>query len=208
MNRVSTWDSMLTGLVAFRRYSTDDVAVDCAQQNSGFGDSHSRESGDDALSFWATPHYGPHDPVSDAPKFLWACSCGARPVLRFTGASQHENTPESDSKHGSDVAPHVVACPACGRSGKPGLEASEAITDWNKSNLYLDLKLDVYEVLPDAAVPGAEQAHGDHSQATSHPEKVHVDEQLTAAAALSTRGLTQGPRPHDAQAETTEQERS
>jgi hypothetical protein len=195
---------MSTGLVAPRRDSTNDVAVDSEQQSSSFGDSHSREPASDALSFGATRHDGAHDPVSDVPKFLWACSCGARPVLRFTGASQLENTPESDSEHASVAAPHVVVCPACGRSGKPGFEASEAITDWNKSNLYLDLNLDEYEVLPDAAAPGAEQPHGEHSPAKTHPEEVHVDAQLKAEATPSTRGLAQGPRSHDAQAGTME----
>jgi hypothetical protein len=60
------------------------------------------------------------------------------------------------------------------------------------------------EVPPDASVPGAEQLHGEHSQATPHTEEVHVAEQLTAEATLSTRGLAQGPRPHDAQAGTME----
>jgi hypothetical protein len=178
---------MFTGLVAPRRDSAGDVALDSRQQSSSFGDSPSHESGSDSLSFEATRHYSSLDPVSDAPKFLWACSCGARPVLRFKGASQPENMSESDSEHSSVVAPHVVVCPACGRSGKPGFDATEAITDWNRSNLYLDLNLDEYEVLPDASVPGAEQ--------------------LTAEATLSTRSLAQVSRPPDSQVETTEQER-
>jgi hypothetical protein len=144
MNRVSTWASMLSGLVAPRRDSTGDVAVDSRQQSSGFGDSQSREPSGDALGFGATRHYGSNDPVTDAPKFLWACICGARPLLRFKGASQPANTPEPDSEHGPVVAAHVVRCPACGRSGKPGFAAWEAITDWNKSNLDLDLSLDQF----------------------------------------------------------------
>jgi len=144
MNRVSTWASMLTGLVAPRRDSTGDVAVDSRQQSSGFGDSQSREPSGDALGFGAARHYGSHDPVTDAPKFIWACCCGARPLLRFKGASQPANTPETDSEHGSVVAAHVVRCPACGRSGKPGFAAWEAITDWNKANLDLNLSLDQF----------------------------------------------------------------
>jgi hypothetical protein len=144
MNRVSNWASMFTGLVAPRRDTAGDVALDSRQQSSSFGDSPSRELGGDALGFGATRHYGPHDPVTDAPKFLWACSCGARPVLRFKGASQPESTPESDSEHGSVVAAHLVRCPACGRSGKPGFAAWAAITDWNKSNLDLELSLDQF----------------------------------------------------------------
>jgi hypothetical protein len=144
MNPVSTLASMFTGLVAPRRASAGDVALDSRRQISSFGDSASREPGGDALGFGATRHYGPHDPVTDAPRFLWPCSCGARPVLRFKGASQPENTPEPDSEHGSGVAAHVVRCPACGRSGKPGFAAWEAITDWNKANLDLDLSLDQF----------------------------------------------------------------
>lgn len=144
MNRVSTWASMLTGLVAPRRDSTGDVAGDSRPQNSGFGDSQLREPSAAALGFGAARHYGPHDPVTDAPKFLWACSCGARPLLRFKGASQSANTPELDSEHGSVVAAHVVRCPACGRSGKPGFAAWEAITDWNKSTPDLNLSLDQF----------------------------------------------------------------
>jgi hypothetical protein len=144
MNRVSTWASMLTGLVAPRRDSRGDVALDSRQHSSGFGDSQSREPGGDALGFGAARHYGSHDPVTDAPKFLWTCICGATPLLRFKGASQSANTPEADSEHGSVVAAHVVRCTACGRSGKPGFAAWEAITDWNKSNLDLDLSLDQF----------------------------------------------------------------
>lgn len=144
MNRVSSWASMLTGLVTPRRDSAGEVTVDSRPQSSGFGDTQSREPSGDALGFGATRHYGSNDPVTDAPKFLWACHCGARPVLRFKGASQPANTPEADSEHGSIAAAHVVRCPACGRSGKPGFAAWEAITDWNKSNLNLNLSLDQF----------------------------------------------------------------
>lgn len=144
MNRVSTWASMLTGLVAPRRESTGGVALDSRPQISSFDDSPSREPAGDALGFGATRHYGPHDPVIDAPKFLWACGCGARPVLRFKGATQPEDTPEPASESGLVAAAHVVRCPACGRSGKPGFAAWKAITDWNKSNLDLDLSLNQF----------------------------------------------------------------
>lgn len=140
MNPVSTFASMLTGLVAPRRASAGSVALD----SSSFGDSASLGPGGAAQGFAATRHYGPFDPVTDAPRFLWPCSCGARPVLRFKGASQPENPQEPDSEHGSVVAAHMVRCPECERSGRPGFAAWEAVTDWNKSNLHLDLSLDQF----------------------------------------------------------------
>jgi hypothetical protein len=172
MNRVSNWASMLAGLVtatghAPRRNSAGDVAVDSRQHSSSFADSVLREPhgagtdvpgpvadsasaiGSDHVSghgagSGATRHYGPHDPVLDAPKFLWACSCGQRPVLRFKGAPPAAQAPDQDLDQGSAVAAHVVRCPACGRSSKPGFAAWEAITDWNRSNLALDLSLDQF----------------------------------------------------------------
>jgi len=158
-----------------RRNSAGDVAVDSGQHSSSFGDSVFREPhgvGTDVpgpladsasapgsghvsshvsshgTSSGATRHYGPHDPVLDAPKFLWACSCGQRPVLRFKGAPPAAlpaaQAPDQDSDQGSAVAAHVVRCPACGRSSKPGFAAWEAITDWNRSNLALDLCMDQF----------------------------------------------------------------
>jgi len=172
MNRVTNWASMLTGLVtapgrAQRRNSAGDVAVDTRQHSSSFADSVLREphgldtdgpgsgtasaaapgSGHESshgTSSGAIRHYGPHDPVLDAPKFLWACSCGARPALRFKGALPAAQAPEQDLDQGSASAAHLVRCPACGRSSRPGFAAWEAITDWNRSNLALDVSLDQF----------------------------------------------------------------
>lgn len=141
MNRVSAFASLFTSLGLSRRSSAGDAVFDSRQQTSSFADSAPRDPSEAALDFETSRNFGPNDPVMDAPKFLWPCRCGARPVLRFKGASEVDNTADLEAAHGTAFATHVVRCPTCRSSGKPGLAAFEAITDWNKSNPDLDLSL-------------------------------------------------------------------
>jgi hypothetical protein len=91
--------------------------------------------------------------------------------------------------------------------GQMRIETREDGSVWVDGRLVRDTAPRTDAVSPDAPMAGAEQPHGEHSQATPHPEEVLVDEQLTAEATLSTRSLGQGPRHHDSQVETVEQER-
>ena len=88
--------------------------------------------------------------------------------------------------------------------GHMRIETREDGSVWVDGRLVRDTAPREDEVSPDASVPGAEQPHGEYRPATPHPERVDVAEQLTAGA---TRSLAQGPRPHDSQVETIEQER-
>lgn len=104
--------------------------------------------------------YGSHDPVLDAPRFIWRCACGERPTLRIENTAKEqvisgdEDTAFQASSYWETSASlppdivlagspyHVVRCSYCGRHSRPAPLPWEAITDWNRSNLALDMSLE------------------------------------------------------------------
>jgi hypothetical protein len=104
--------------------------------------------------------YGSHDPVLDAPRFIWRCACGEHPTLRFENTAKaqvisgDEDTGFQSSSYRETSASlppdivlagspyHVVRCSYCGRRSRPAPLPWEAITDWNRSNLALDMSLE------------------------------------------------------------------
>lgn len=96
----------------------------------------------EAPSSGASRHYGPHDPVVDALRFIWPCPCGHRPVLSF-------DVPEEAQSRAAGGVPlqaaarHFIHCEACDRKGRPGEMPWEAVVEWNRA-------------YPDTRVPMAE----------------------------------------------------
>lgn len=105
--------------------------------------------------------YGSHDPVLDAPRFIWRCACGEHPALHFENADAEQVVSPAGVETGfqassnwvtsssllPDTLPagspyHVVRCSYCGRQSRPAPLPWEAITDWNRTNLALGMSLE------------------------------------------------------------------
>jgi hypothetical protein len=122
MQRMNTWAARIGELVSPRRdagNSNPPSALESVPPDS--------MSGQPPLG--GSRHYGPHDPVLDAPRFLWACVCGRQPALHLASG------PDS-------LAGHAVRCAGCGRSGRPRSAAWQAVTDWNRATPDVELSLE------------------------------------------------------------------
>jgi hypothetical protein len=156
MNLANIFSSTLTALVVPRREQLRASTGDSTVEGSRIGPSRWPEAAYSAQSVQppGPPQldvsvFGPHDPVLDAPRFIWTCPCGQRPALRFRGTlPTADTTNQLGARHGAGGDPsapipaHLVRCLSCGRSGKPGSAAWQAITEWNQTYPDLNVSLD------------------------------------------------------------------
>lgn len=79
--------------------------------------------------------YGPHHPITDAPRFIWRCQCRAEPRLEFDFPTAEQIGTQGGGRPGEPRRRHFLMCPACGRRGRSATQAWSAIIEWNRVNV-------------------------------------------------------------------------
>ena len=82
----------------------------------------------------ANRHYGPHDPIIDAPRFIWRCQCGTEPRLEVDFPSAEQRATQGGGRPGERSRRHFLMCATCGRHGQSAAKAWQAIIERNRTN--------------------------------------------------------------------------
>jgi hypothetical protein len=105
----------------------------------------------------ATRHYGPHDPVQDAPRFIWPCRCGAAAALCLDFPDAAQRAAQGGGPAGPPQRAYFVHCTACGERGRSSARAWAAVVEWNRANVAVRSRLEDFGffqlagLTPDAA---------------------------------------------------------
>lgn len=142
-------------------------------------------------------NYGPHDPITDAPRFIWRCQCGSEPRLEFDFPKAEQRGTQGGSRPAEPRRRHFLMCPACGRRGRSAAQAWSAIIEWNRANVDGNCQLGAFPffLLAGLSTEGAQvrldairsdlEAHlaqarqrGANGIETGRPHRRHIDAYL------------------------------